>query len=183
MSTVGAYVPLVIRSSIIPCNFLLSTTDRFFLSFWTIFCPFTPLWTQKIKFWKNEKNTGRYYHFANVYHKWQPWCMVPEIWHAMDRIFCHFGLVFALSSSPNNPKNQNFEKMKKLPGDIITLHMCTINNNHMMYGSWDMEHGRQNFLSFSTIFCTFTPLITRKIKILKKQKNHLEKLSLYTCVP
>ena len=35
----------------------------------------------------------------------------------------------------NNPKNQNFEKMKKQPGDIITLHMCTINNNHMMYGS------------------------------------------------
>ena len=36
---------------------------------------------------------------------------------------------------PNNPKNQNFEKMKKTPGDIIILHMCTINDNHMMYGS------------------------------------------------
>ena len=30
---------------------------------------------------------------------------------------------------PNNPENQNFEKMKKTPGDII-LHMCTINENH-----------------------------------------------------
>ena len=46
-------------------------------------------------------------------------------------------LYFYLS---NNPKNQNFEKMKKPPGDIITLHMCTINDNHTMYGSWDMEH-------------------------------------------
>ena len=36
---------------------------------------------------------------------------------------------------PNNPKNQNFEKMKKPPGDIIILHRCTINDNHMMYGS------------------------------------------------
>ena len=36
---------------------------------------------------------------------------------------------------PNNPKNQNFEKLKKTPGDIIFLHMCTINDNHMMYGS------------------------------------------------
>ena len=36
---------------------------------------------------------------------------------------------------PNNPKNQNFEKMKKTPGDIIILHKCTINDNHMMYGS------------------------------------------------
>ena len=29
--------------------------------------------------------------------------------------------------------------MKKSSGDIITLHMCTINANHMMYGSLDME--------------------------------------------
>ena len=25
----------------------------------------------------------------------------------------------------NNPKNWNFEKMKKPPGDIIILHKCT----------------------------------------------------------
>ena len=60
--------------------------------------------------------------------------MVPEIWSATDKIFCHFGPFFALLP-PNNPKNQNFEKMKKPPGDIITLHMCTINDNHTMYGS------------------------------------------------
>ena len=36
---------------------------------------------------------------------------------------------------PNNTKNQNFENMKTPPGDIIPLHMCTINKNHMMYGS------------------------------------------------
>ena len=36
---------------------------------------------------------------------------------------------------PTNPKNQNFEKTKKQPGDIITLYMCTINENNMMYGS------------------------------------------------
>ena len=83
---------------------------------------------------------------------------------------------------PHNPKNQNFEKMKKLPGDIITLQMCTINDNHMMYGSWDMEHDRHNFLSFSTVFCPFTPLTTKKINILKKWKRSLE-ISFYTCVP
>ena len=57
---------------------------------------------------------------------------------------------------PNNPKNQNFEKLKKTPGDIIILHMCTTNDNHMMYGSWDIQHNRQNFMSFWTIFCPFT---------------------------
>ena len=31
------------------------------------------------------------------------WCMVPmvpEIWSVMDRVFCHFGLFFALPSPP-----------------------------------------------------------------------------------
>ena len=59
--------------------------------------------------------------------------MVPEILSVTDRIFCHFGPFFALYP-PNNPKNQNFEKMKKTPGDIIILHKCTINDNHMMHG-------------------------------------------------
>ena len=60
--------------------------------------------------------------------------------------------------------------MKKAPGDII-LCMTTINNNHRMCGSWDMERDRQNFLSFWTIFCTFTLLTSRKIKNLKKWKK------------
>ena len=37
--------------------------------------------------------------------------------------------------SPNNMENQNFEKMKKMPGDIINLLGCTINENYMMYSS------------------------------------------------
>ena len=42
---------------------------------------------------------------------------------------------FFLFYPPNNPKNQNFEKMKKMSRDIIILHMCTVNDNHMIYGS------------------------------------------------
>ena len=83
----------------------------------------------------------------------------------------------------SNLKNQNFEKMKKSPGDIIILHMCPKYGNHMMYGSWDIELDGQNFLSFWTIFCPFTLLTTWKIKILKKWKNRLEILSFYTSVP
>ena len=60
--------------------------------------------------------------------------MIPEIWCMTDVIvISHFGLFFALLS-PNSPKNQNFEKMKKMPGDII-LHKCTKNYDQMMYGS------------------------------------------------
>ena len=57
----------------------------------------------------------------------------------------------------NNPEKQNFEKMKKIPGDIIILHMCTINQNHMMYGSWDMEHNRYNFSHFKWLFALLHP--------------------------
>ena len=62
--------------------------------------------------------------------------------------FWSFRPFFALLPPPNNPNNQNFEKMKQATEDIIILHMCTINDNRMMYGSWDMEHDRQNFLLF-----------------------------------
>ena len=36
---------------------------------------------------------------------------------------------------PNNLENQNFAKMNKGPGDVIILHMCTINDHNMMCGS------------------------------------------------
>ena len=83
-----------------------------FLSFCTIFCPFRPLMTWKIK----------------------------------------------------------ILKLKETTGDII-LHMCNINDNHMMYDSWDMEHDEHNFLLFWTFFCPFTSLRARKIKILKTWKK------------
>ena len=58
-----------------------------------------------------------------------------------------------------------------MSGDIIILQMYTINHNHMMYSSWDMERDRQNFSSFWTVFCPFIPLTVQKIKILKKWKK------------
>ena len=62
--------------------------------------------------------------------------MVTEIWSTTDRIFCHFGLFFDLLPPPKDPENQNFEKAKKKkPGYIIILHLCTVNDNYMMYGS------------------------------------------------
>ena len=88
----------------------------------------------------------------------------------------HFFLIlghFLPFYAPNNPENQNFEKNKRSPGDIIILHKSTINENHMVYGSWDMKCDRQNFLSFWTIFCHFTPLTFQKSKFLKSEKNAL----------
>ena len=69
--------------------------------------------------------------------------------------FCHFELFLALLP-PNNPENQHFEKMKKAQGDIIILHKCTINGNHLIYDSWGINCNRQIFLSSLAISCPFT---------------------------
>ena len=59
--------------------------------------------------------------------------MLPEIWMGQTE-FCvildHF-----CPLTPKNQHKQNYENIEKTPEDIILLHMCTINEDHMMYGS------------------------------------------------
>ena len=85
---------------------------------------------------------------------------------------------------PFNPlatrKIKILKNWKKTPEDIIIFHMCTINYNHMMYGSWDIERDRQNFFVTLDKFLPIYPLKTRKIKVLKTWKKRLEVLSFYT---
>ena len=107
-----------------------------------------PLKSKKSEYWKNEK---KMLGISSVY-TCAPkttiiWCMLPKTKSETDRMFCHFGPFFLPFYLTNNPVNQNFEEMKTLE-DIIILHKCTKTENHMMYGSWDMEHNRQIFLSF-----------------------------------
>ena len=59
--------------------------------------------------------------------------MVPEIWSTRQN-FLSFWTVFCPFTISMDPANQNLEKMKKIPGDIIPLDMCTIPKNHIMYG-------------------------------------------------
>ena len=76
----------------------------------------------------------------------------------------------------NNPKNQNFEKMKKVSGDNIILLQCTKNHYHTIPEIWHVT----DLIFF--IFCPFTPLKAQKIKI-KKKKMKKKISSFYTCVP
>ena len=45
------------------------------------------------------------------------WCMIPEIWNATDKIFLILDQFLSFNRFPplNNPKNQNFENLKKKP--------------------------------------------------------------------
>ena len=72
---------------------------------------------------------------------------------------------------PNNLESQNFENMKKLPGYIIILEMCTINGYHMMYGCSNKERDGQNFLSFCAFFLSFYPANKPENQLLGKIKT------------
>ena len=59
-----------------------------------------------------------------------------------------------------------------MPGDVIILHKRTKNDDSTLCCSWDMVcDGCNCYFSFWAIFCPFTPLTTRKIKISKKLKK------------
>ena len=151
-----------------------------------IFCHFgllfallhpSPLWTQKIKIlkewtpWQPQKSNFEKLKKALgdimilkmcIYHKWQPhdvWFLSYEAWQTKSEFWKSEK---TLKKLPPVSPPQQFRKSKLWKNEKITyrychLHMCIINDNHMMYGSWDMEHGQQNCLSFWTIFCLFTP--------------------------
>ena len=121
-----------------------SATDRIFCHSGPSFALLHPLpyRPRKSKFWKNEKKPWRYYHFINVYHEWQS----HDLW------FLRYGVQRTEFS-----KNQNIEKMKKLPGDSNILNMCTTNDNHMMYCFWDIERDKQIFCQSGPFFALLPP--------------------------
>ena len=135
-------------------------------------------------FEKMKKNCWRYHHF--------PHCTKPQSYEvqflryrAKQNFFCHFGQFFALlppSHPPNNPENQNFEKMKKASGGVIILNLC--NKNTII---WCML--TQIWSKTDIIFCHFRPFFVllphywhRKLKFGKNVKNTWRYYP-YTCVP
>ena len=75
--------------------------------------------------------------------------MVPEF---LTDFFFHFG-PFLPFYPPMDPENQSFGKMKKNPGDIILLNMCTKN------GVWFLRYGAQHteFFCHFGLFFTLSP--------------------------
>ena len=61
--------------------------------------------------------------------------------------------------------------MKKLPGDIIMLHKCTKNHDHMLLCSWDMTSDGCNFYFHFRLFFALLPPNNPKNQIKKKRKK------------
>ena len=83
----------------------------------------------------------------------------------------------------NNPKNQKFWKnWKKRPRAIIMLHLCIINDNHIMYGSWDKKCNRQFFFHFGLLFTFYFLLFySPKNENIKKMKKK-DIIILHKCI-
>ena len=81
------------------------------------------------------------------------WCMVPEICSMTEFLsfWALFFFFFALLPHYWLWKLK-FGKNVKNKQD-----MCTINEDHMMYSSWDIRHNEQSFLSFWVIFPLWPP--------------------------
>ena len=110
------------------------------------------------------------------------WCMLTQIWNACtDTFFCHFRPFFAFFAPLLTPKINIWKKCKKTPGHIILLHMCTINQDHMMNGSWDMKFNRQNFFVILDSILPFYPPSTLKNENIKNDKSPGDMIILHKC--
>ena len=113
-----------------------------FLSFWTNLFLFTaPLNDPKNMCFINEDHM--------IYGSWNIRCHRQKSL-SFRAIFCPL--------CPFTSWKINILTLKRAPGDITILHIWIINDNNIMYDSWYMERDISNFLSFWTVFCTFTCL-------------------------
>ena len=69
-----------------------------------------------------------------------------------------------------NEKMKKWKKYLEVSGDVIILHICTKNHNHIMYGSWDIRHDRQSFFVILGYFLLFYPN-RLKNQFIKNEKN------------
>ena len=94
---------------------------------------------EKLEFWKNEKKKKkcwRYHYFTHVNQKPQSYKVQFLRYRVRQNLLLFWAIFcsFTLSPSPNNPENQNFEKMKKASGDAIILNLCN------KYAGFDNYH-------------------------------------------
>ena len=137
------------------------------ISFWRLLMNFET--SEKSEFWKNEKNIAGDIIILNMctkshnHMKYSSWDM------EFDRFSLLFWTTFyPFTPPPNKSGNKSFEKSICR---CHSLNLCNKNHYHMMYAYSDMESSRQFCYFKRAIFCSFTPLLTRKLKYKKNVKN------------
>ena len=100
-----------------------------FLSFWIIFCPLTPLTTQKIQILKKNEEKSLCYNVLIMCYTVLLIC-----------IFFILGYFFPFYLPAK--KKRKFKKNEKNSWRYYHFTVCTKKNDHIMYSSWDMLHDR-----------------------------------------
>ena len=119
------------------------------MPFWAIFClppPPPPNNPENQHFEKMMRASGEVITLTCVPKITIIWCMLPER-STTDNFFRHFEPFFCPFTPLLTPKIKIWKKKVEEHGDIILLHMCTINTDCMIYGSWDIRHDG-HFLPF-----------------------------------
>ena len=126
-------------------------------SFFVILHCFLPFYPpdnpENLNIGKMKKNTWRYAHFTNVYHKWQSYDVwFLRYWVGQTDFFPILGHFLPFYRT-KNLQNQNFEKLKK------TYHFTNVYHEWQSYHIWFLRYGvnEQTFLSFCTVFCPCIP--------------------------
>ena len=129
--------------------------------FWAIFCHFNPLSPNKPEnqnFLKMKKSSGDVIilnlcnkkHDYMMYHYSDMECLHRHNFFSFQAIFCSFAPLLTL-------KIKIWRKCKKIPGGIILLHMCTINQDHDV---WFLRYEVQQtecFCHCGQFFALLTP--------------------------
>ena len=119
---------------------ILSETGRIFFVILGHFLPFYPSNPKNQNFAKIKKLSGDIIilHVCTIMAV--IWCMVPEIWSMTNRIFCHFGLFFALLP-PWQPKKSNFWKNEKK--NTCRYHFTQVYHTQQSYNEWFLGYQTQ----------------------------------------
>ena len=150
---------------------ILSITDRFFLSFWTIFCPFITLTTQNIKILKKLQKTWIYYHLTHVYHKLQSY----DVWFLRYRVWWTEFFVVLDKSLPIYPlKSRKIKILKKWKKcqEILSFYTSVPKIRIICYTVpqiWCMAD--VIIFHFGLFFALLPPPTSPKIKIKKNEKK------------
>ena len=131
-----------------------------FLSFRPFFALLAHLWSRKLK---NVINIWRYYHLII----WSPDIMYGswDIKFNRQNYFVILGKFLSFYSPPPPPpppplttQKMKISKIKKNPGDIIILHMCTKNHDHPLYCSRDVVRDEFNSYFHLGLYFSLLPL-------------------------
>ena len=97
------------------------------------------------------------------------------------QIFLSFWTIFWFFIPLTTQKIKILEKYKKTWRYYHSTHVYHLNDNHMIYCSWDMEHDRQNFVILDHFLLFYPPNNLKNQNFEKMKKNRDDIIILQKC--